>query len=152
MKFYKLFSAGVLLIGLVSSNAFARDHFDSRSDRIRREPEKKVVSWTGTIRCAGETKLKAHEDCDMEFVREEDQEAVALESTPELVAAHCKRSTDLRVKIEGEVTPTFLFGGGELKVSSFQILNEVKREVTVTESKLSSETSTWRNREPRERI
>lgn len=153
MKLYKLFSTGALLISLVFSSAFARDHFDdSRFDRIRREPEKQAVKWTGTIRCAGESTAEAHEDCDMEFVRDEDQEVISLESTPALVAAHCKRTSDLRVKLEGEVTPQFLFWGGELKVSSFEILNEVKREVTLRESKPSTETRAWHSREPRERI
>ena len=79
------------------------------------------VRWTGMVRDS-ETAHTTFHDHDLQFVRLEDGVEFDVVENEKLKALYCSTEKNYVVKVEGELTPRFLFWGGNLKVSSFEVL------------------------------
>ena len=79
------------------------------------------VRWTGMIRDS-ETAHTTFHDHDLELVRLEDGVEFKIVDSPELKELHCSTEKNYVVELEGEITPKFLFWGGNLKVNSFKVV------------------------------
>lgn len=84
------------------------------------------VKWTGVIQDEqGYHSVNHDSSHDLEFVQEGDQKALKVVDNKSLLKLHSEKDKNLVVKIEGEVTPQFLFWGGNLKIRTFEVLKEL---------------------------
>ncbi len=121
----------VLLAAVVlmttSTPSFAREGGDREPlswSRSKTEWKPEIVNYEGLVRCKEKPEDSAT-TCDMEFVRN-DGETFDLEDSPALVSLHCQNhNRDLKVNLEAEKTPRFLFWGGNLITKHFQVTGEV---------------------------
>jgi len=82
------------------------------------------VSWTGVVRCEKYSHANEH-GCDLEFENSDTSKTISVVESPDLLKRHCENDRDLKVKVAGELTPRFLFWGGNLKISSFEVIEEL---------------------------
>ena len=61
---------------------------------------------------------------DLKFVTDEGK-TYSIVNSPQLLKLHHENEKNYRLSIKAEVTPRFLFWGGNLVVDSFSVLNEV---------------------------
>lgn len=61
----------------------------------------------------------------LEFTDSESGKTYELEDAESLAALHCEKEKDFVVKLTAEKEARFLFWGGDLKVKSFEILEEM---------------------------
>lgn len=95
---------------------------EKADEKIAKEQNQETDNYIGEIRCTETAEDdSAHEDCDLEFVRN-DGEVFDIENNADIATAACKNhSRHLRVKMEAEKTPQFLFWGGNLKIKKYEI-------------------------------
>ncbi len=94
-----------------------------KANELATDKQEDLGTYSGEVRCTESDKEEntVHDDCDLELVRS-DGEVFDIEDSPELAAAACKNhSRHLKVKIEAEKTPRFLFWGGNLKVKKYSV-------------------------------
>lgn len=84
------------------------------------------VKWIGTlIERRGYHTPEHSERHVLELRRQDNSETYKVIKSEALVATHIEKDKKLLVEIEGELTPRFLFWGGNLIVKSFIVLNEL---------------------------
>jgi len=84
------------------------------------------VKWTGIIQEEKGYHTPNHENGhDLEFVRQDDKEIFDVVDSEGLLNTHAEKEKNLLVEVEGEITPRFLFWGGNLVVKNFKVLNEL---------------------------
>ncbi len=118
-----------LTVGLLMNNAVAAEREAFRSEKgshTRSEPA--IVRWVGTVQDGSDTHTTNHEH-ELMFKRESDGETFAMQKNEELVKLHHETEKNLKIEIEGEVTPKFLFRGGNLIVKSFTLIEETGERV-----------------------
>ena len=85
------------------------------------------VKWVGTlVEKRGYHTPEHSSNHALELVRQDNNEEYDVIESESLLGVHIEKDKDLLVEIEGEVTPRFLFWGGDLIVKSFKILNELE--------------------------
>ena len=84
--------------------------------------EDKTSDFTGIIRSSGE---HVQNSCgvNLELV-DVTGKVLGLANADELEQMHCQKEKDFQVTIKGRITPKFLFWGGKLEVSSYEVLDE----------------------------
>lgn len=108
----KFNSLTVLLIGLTLSQASLA--------------AAESVKWTGIIQEEKGYHTPNHENGhDLEFVKQDDKETFDVVDSEGLLNTHTEKEKNLLVEVEGEITPRFLFWGGNLVVKNFKVLNEL---------------------------
>lgn len=105
------------LVLSLNAQAFPGPH-DSLATRA---PKPEIVNWRGEISDPPEehTTLHSHH---LRFKEEITGEVYDIVNSPELVKIHHETEKNYRLLIEGEITPRFLFWGGNLIVRNFKIL------------------------------
>lgn len=84
------------------------------------------IKWTGVVKEQDGYHTPKHEfGHTLEFVRQDDQKTFELVDSEGLLNIHSAKEKNLLVEVEGEITPRFLFWGGNLVVKSFKVLNEL---------------------------
>lgn len=106
---------GLLCVVLGSGSAFATEE----------SQEKPTLKWVGEIRDEASSHTNEHWHS-LKFVKKDDGEVYDLDSS-ELTELHHKSEKNYLVEVEGEITPRFLFWGGNLKVNTFKVLAEGER-------------------------
>lgn len=85
------------------------------------------VRWTGIVQEERGYHTPDHNnDHQLEFVRQNDNESFDVVDSDDLLSLHAEKDKKLLVEVEGEVSPRFLFWGGNLKVTSFKVLGELE--------------------------
>ena len=121
---FKIVMIALLSLAGVSTKTLAseRDGFMSRrGDQTTSEP--KTVRWVGTIQDDSSTHTTNHEH-ELTFKRESDGEIFDMDENKDLIKIHHDTEKVLKVEIEGEVIPRFLFWGGKLIVRNFTLIQE----------------------------
>ncbi len=86
-----------------------------------------AVKWTGLLKeKRGYHYYTPDQSHNLEFITNSDNQSFDIVESNELVSYHTQKDKILEVEIEGEITPRFLFWGGNLKVSSFKVLRELE--------------------------
>ncbi|MBK9294519.1 MAG: hypothetical protein IPM57_08750 [Oligoflexia bacterium] len=97
-----------------------------RSQRSEKPYEPEIVNFTGIV------KSKPHQaqscDSDLKFTVNGSGDVYVLSNGEELKKLHCSKEKDLVIQLKAEKMPRFLFWGGDLKVISFEVLNEQEPE------------------------
>lgn len=109
---------------VLNANAEPRElirptNFDKK---IPYSPE--VLDLKGIVRSDG-----SHaSDCniDLELVVQDSGKIYSISDPGELAALHCTKEKNFSVTMKAERTPKFLFWGGNLKVQSFEIIEELE--------------------------
>lgn len=83
----------------------------------------RAVSWTGRIFDTPNSHTTTH-DHSLSFEEEESKETYDVVDSPVLQKLHHETNRNYKAKIEGYITPKFLFFGGNLVVTKFEILEE----------------------------
>ena len=84
------------------------------------------VKWTGVSREQSGYHTPSHANGhSLEFVRQDDKKAFDVVDSEGLLNTHAEKEKNLLVEVEGEITPRFLFWGGNLVVKNFKVLNEL---------------------------
>ena len=116
MKTLKTMSiAGLIAAGLSAIAVMASTESEQSTNK---------VSWTGVVRCEKYSHTNEH-GCDLEFENGDTSKTISVVESPDLLKRHCANDRDLKVKVDGELTPKFLFWGGNLKISSFEVIEEL---------------------------
>lgn len=85
-----------------------------------------TVKWTGVLQEERGYHTPNHNNGhELEFVRQDDKKSFDVVDSDNLLALHAEKDKNLLVEVEGELTPQFLFWGGNLKVKSFKVLSEL---------------------------
>jgi len=83
-----------------------------------------ILSLKGIVKSAGKHRMGTFCKVTLEFIDDETGKSFELEDAENLVALHCEKEKDFVVKITAEKETQFLFWGGDLKLKSFEILEE----------------------------
>lgn len=110
-----LATMSLVLAGLTTGIAKASSDSESKSNE---------VNWTGIVRCEAYSHAQNH-DCNLEFEDAETKDTYSVVESPDVLKRHCSNERDLKVKVVGELTSKFLFWGGNLKVKSFDVIEEL---------------------------
>lgn len=85
------------------------------------------IKWKGTVKEASGYHSTNHSDThQLEFTRESDNKSFDIVDSDALEKLHAEKDKNLLVEVEGEITPRFLFWGGNLKIKSFTVLEELE--------------------------
>lgn len=107
-----------------TQQSFGRDHqleFDRKHRDAKTKPE--VVKWLGIIHS------QLDNDVELEFIRESDGLKYNIVDSPKLESLDWKNHKSRLVEIIAERTPRFLFWGGNLVVSQFEVFKETGKYV-----------------------
>ncbi len=97
------------------------------SQTIFAASESATVKWTGLLNeKRGYHYYSPDQSHNLEFISNSDNQSFDIVESEDLVNFHSQKDKILEVEIEGEITPRFLFWGGNLKVTSFKILKELE--------------------------
>lgn len=126
------FFVGLFLFSSTSQSFAGLDNERSSFSRPKTQWVPEMVTYIGEVR--------RKEDCeDWEFVRESDGKAFDLERSPAFSAVvDEKENTHLKVKIEAEKKPSFLFWGGELVAKNVEVLAELPVHTCLNLEKISN--------------
>ena len=103
---------GIILFGLITSQTVL-----AASDSVK---------WVGILTERRGYHTIEHSDKHvLELVRQDNNETYKVIESEALLGTHIEKDKKLLVEIEGELTPRFLFWGGNLIVKSFKVLNEL---------------------------
>lgn len=103
---------GIILFGFISSQTVLASN--------------ESVTWVGTLTERRGYHTPEHTNKHvLELVRKDNNEKYKIIESDALMATHVEKDKNLLVEVEGEVTPRFLFWGGNLIVKSFKVLNEL---------------------------
>ena len=85
--------------------------------------EELTTDYVGVIRSSGE---HFQNSCgvSLELVDASTGSAIGLTNADELEQLHCQKEKDFQAMVKGRVTSKFLFWGGNLEVSSYEVLGE----------------------------
>ncbi len=117
-----------ILTGLFSIQGFAKVDIDKpRLDRgvsiQAKNDVNEKVTWLGKIQDDESEHDQSHEH-KLSFIRQENGKAYDVQ-IPELRQMHHETDKNFLVEIQGEVTPKFLFWGGNLILRSVRILQKL---------------------------
>lgn len=87
--------------------------------------ENDTIKWIGVVKEEAGQHTTDHNH-EIQFVRQSDQETFDVVDSPELEKLHHGKEKRLLVEAVGRVTPKFLFWGGNLVVSQFNVLKELE--------------------------
>lgn len=108
----------------LNANAEGRGGIRS-SDYNQKTPYKpEILEMKGVVKSDGGHGTNC--DIDLEFVDQASGKSYDISEPGELSALHCSKEKDLLVTMKAERTPKFLFWGGNLKVQTFEILEEME--------------------------
>jgi hypothetical protein len=97
------------------------------SQTIFAASESATVKWTGLLNEKREYHYYSPDQShNLEFISNSDNQSFDIVESEDLVNYHTQKDKILEVEIEGQITPRFLFWGGNLKVTSFKILKELE--------------------------
>lgn len=103
-----------------------------------------IVSFKGIVKSVDKHKAGAHCSVTLQFIDDESGKSFELENAEKLEALHCETEKDFIVTLTAQKETKFLFWGGGLKMTSFEILGE--RE---SEPHISTESSSKHHRPER---
>lgn len=86
-------------------------------------PQNGAVAWTGRLFDSPSTHNTTHGHYLM-FEDSASKKVYDIVDSPELEKLHHETNRNYQIKIEGRITPKFLFFGGNLVVSKYEILGE----------------------------
>lgn len=85
------------------------------------------VKWTGILNESEGYHFVGHKfGHDLQFVRQSDGKAFSVVNSEKIRKMHNDIEKNLLIEITAEVTPKFLFWGGNLEVSDFKVINELE--------------------------
>jgi hypothetical protein len=105
MKFF----IGIICAAIIPATAFAG--------------ARESVAWSGLIYDSPSTHTTIHGHA-LSFEDAETKKTYGVVDSPELERLHHETNKNYQVKLEGRITPKFLFFGGNLIVTKFEILSE----------------------------
>lgn len=111
MKSYIAFAT--VVAGVLAGSAYASNPDPDRA-----------LQGTGILRCEQYSHSVGH-GCALEFEDAASNKTYSVVDSPDLEKRYCPGDRDLKVTVSGELTPRFLFWGGNLKVSSFSVVEEL---------------------------
>lgn len=85
----------------------------------------KILSLKGIVKSADRHWEGKRCKVTLEFTDSESGKTYELEDAKSLADLHCEKEKDFKVKLTAEKEAAFLFWGGDLKVKSFEILEEI---------------------------
>lgn len=115
----------IVLISTLSLNANAEPRGGDKSSDygIKKQYVPEILELKGLVKSDGNHK----DDCnvDLKLIESETGKSYNISEPGELAVIHCSKEKDLLVQMKAERTPKFLFWGGNLKVQSFEVLEEL---------------------------
>jgi len=107
LKYSTLFIAGLLYSNILFAN--------------------ENIKWTGVLQeSKGFHSTNHTNEHSLVFVSKETGKTFDVEDNQELISTHTEKDKKLLIEVEGEVTPHFLFWGGNLIIKSYKILEDLE--------------------------
>lgn len=108
------------LLSLIFSSVSAFANFEDRNVRFRDAQQRKtptplIIKWEGLIHSTDSDEIN------LEFIRRVDQKSFDIEPASELESLDWKDHKARVVSLTAELTPRFLFWGGNLVVKDYKI-------------------------------
>lgn len=120
------YTIALILTLSLNANAEPRDGGRSSDYNTKKQFVPEILELRGLVKSDGAHKKDCNVDIDLELIESETGESYSISEPGELKAMHCSKEKDLLVQMKAERTPKFLFWGGNLKVQSFEILEELE--------------------------
>ncbi|MGE4108230.1 MAG: hypothetical protein AB7F66_13530 [Bacteriovoracia bacterium] len=121
MKLYPLVVIAVCLF-ILGTSAFAETKEGRFSAERVTKSTQKTVRWLGEIKDdSGHTVNHRH---DLKFVRTDTGDSYSVVDSPAIEKLHHETDKNYVVEATGEVTPKFLFWGGNLIITKFKVIAE----------------------------
>ncbi len=118
----------VLILIFAISTPIISAQAEPQNDRWDYPSQKEFETKREQVQLEGillpEEHKKGEEDFDIEFVSADGTHKYDVSDSPEVTNLIRKNESSYIVKIDGELTPRFLFWGGDLVVKSFEILGK----------------------------
>lgn len=120
MKFKSLIILPIFLF----PNAFAGPWGINESERpMSNKYVPIIVKWFGEVK----EEINSHDTShDFLFINKDDGKSYKIIDSPDFVKFNHQIGKNYLGEIEAEITPTFLFWGGNLIIKKFQIIGEAK--------------------------
>lgn len=98
-------------------------NFSNAADSDSKAAEDNTMTWVGEIKDTPRTHTTDHRHA-LEFTRDSDGESFDIVDSPDLKKLHHDSGKNFRIEAQVELTPKFLFFGGNLIVKSFKVIEE----------------------------